>query len=88
MMKKKQEKSEISFLVTGDVCPVCKIDLALKKGKIEHVFGDTLEMFRNVDISILNLEAPAAILLEIVRFWSEAFIFYPFYCCHNGIFTI
>ena len=55
---KKSTNKEVSVLITGDFCPMYKLQDHLAKGNLEYVYGDFLDNIRQADISILNLEAP------------------------------
>jgi poly-gamma-glutamate synthesis protein (capsule biosynthesis protein) len=54
-----QENNEIiKFSITGDFCPVYRTEGICKEKNFELLFKDYIEIFRNSDFNITNLECP------------------------------
>ena len=50
---------DLIMFLSGDFCPAkAPIDKLAKKGNEKNIFGDLLEIIRNADLSITNLECP------------------------------
>lgn len=52
------EKSEARLLFSGDLCPINRVNDLLAADDVEGAFGDTLDLFRESDLAVVNLEAP------------------------------
>lgn len=48
----------IDVVVTGDFCPIGRIENLCKTGRYEGIYGNLLPLLLNTDISITNLECP------------------------------
>ena len=57
-MKKHSTNKEVSVLITGDFCPMLKLQERIVRGNLKYIYGDFLKNIKEADISILNLEAP------------------------------
>lgn len=53
-----KRRAPISIVCTGDFCPHLQIPGAPSARKGDFMFGDTEDIIKNADISVLNLEAP------------------------------
>lgn len=49
---------DVTFLFTGDLCPIYRLDAMLAQGRIDDAFGDTRDLFKRSDVNVINLEAP------------------------------
>jgi poly-gamma-glutamate synthesis protein (capsule biosynthesis protein) len=45
-------------LFAGDLCPINRIETMLAAGDLDGAFGDTRDLFRRVDLGVVNLESP------------------------------
>jgi poly-gamma-glutamate synthesis protein (capsule biosynthesis protein) len=57
----------ISVLITGDFCPIGNAEKLSKDGQYDKLFGDILEVSKNADLSITNLECPILLGGEIAN---------------------
>ena len=48
----------VKVLITGDFCPINRIQGLIKTGDFSEIFGDFLPLIKDSDISITNLECP------------------------------
>ncbi|HLO60101.1 MAG TPA: CapA family protein [Bacteroidales bacterium] len=56
--------SEIKVLITGDLCPLNRIeDLALQNN-FQAIFNDYIDVFRNNDLNVTDLECPLTLIKE------------------------
>lgn len=46
-----------NIIITGDFCPILRLEPYLLDGNLSAVFSDTLEVFQNSNLNIINLEA-------------------------------
>jgi len=52
------ERPAIRLLFSGDLCPIGRIERMLIAGDLAGAFGDTLALFAQANLAIVNLEAP------------------------------
>ncbi|MCX6238338.1 MAG: CapA family protein [Bacteroidia bacterium] len=50
---------EASILITGDYCPINRIEELSDKNQVELIFNDLLPFIQKADLSITNFESPA-----------------------------
>jgi len=50
--------NEINIIVTGDFCPHGRVEKLCLNGNYDNIYGDFLDILRDKDISITNLECP------------------------------
>ena len=53
------KEEEVTILITGDYCPINRIEEFSDKNQFELIFNDFLPFIQNADLSITNFEAPA-----------------------------
>ena len=53
-----EDAPQARALFTGDLCPINRLDGMLVQGDLQGAFGDTLDVFRQADLAVVNLEAP------------------------------
>jgi poly-gamma-glutamate synthesis protein (capsule biosynthesis protein) len=57
-LRLRRARPALRLLLSGDVCPIDRIERALIAGDLDGVFGDTLGLFRQADLAVINLESP------------------------------
>jgi len=55
------KKQGIKILVTGDFCPLNRVEKLIEEGDYSAIFNDLLPMIKKSDLAITNLECPIAI---------------------------
>lgn len=53
-----EESSPISITVTGDLCPIGRVEELCIANEYDHIYGDVLQVLNSSDLSITNLECP------------------------------
>lgn len=54
-----KETDEVSLLITGDYCPINRIEAFSEANQYELIFNDLLPFIQEADLSITNFESPA-----------------------------
>ncbi len=54
----RERKNELSILFGGDFCPRLRTEKIILDGVVKQVFGNSLPVFHDKDLSVINLEAP------------------------------
>jgi poly-gamma-glutamate synthesis protein (capsule biosynthesis protein) len=57
-----EEEARARVLFVGDLCPINRVQTMLLAGDVAGAFGDTRELFRQSDLTVVNLEAPLCAL--------------------------
>ncbi len=49
---------DIEVLIAGDYCPIGRHKNLVQNSNFDHLFGETIEIIKGVDYSVVNLECP------------------------------
>ncbi len=52
------KNESINILLTGDFCPINRVEELCLKEDYKHIFNDFIDVFRNNDLNIVDLECP------------------------------
>lgn len=48
----------IKILITGDLCPINRVEKLALKGNFEDIFNDFIDVFKENDLNVVDLECP------------------------------
>lgn len=57
----KSDKDPVKILLTGDFCPINRIEELALKQNYEAIFNDFIDVFRENDLNVVDLECPLTI---------------------------
>lgn len=62
-----KSSDEINFILTGDFCPIGRVEKLCLTNEFEKIYGNTLPVLKDKDLSITNLECPLTKKLNPIK---------------------